>query len=82
LHHNDAPSYASFLPGNFFTQNNMTVAPHLPNFPLFPRLKIKLKGRDFDTTEVIEVESQAVPNTLTEDDFQDSLKKWQKCWER
>jgi hypothetical protein len=32
-------------------------------------LKIKLKGRHFDTSKVIEVESQAVLNTLTEHDF-------------
>jgi hypothetical protein len=45
-------------------------------------LKIKLKGRQFDTTEVIEAESQAVLNTLTEHDFQDAYKKWQKRWEQ
>jgi hypothetical protein len=42
-------------------------------------LKIKLKGRHFDTTEV---ESQVVLNTLTEYDFQDAFKKWQKRWEQ
>jgi hypothetical protein len=36
---------------------------------------IKLKGRRFDTTEVIEAESRVVPNTLTEHDFQDAFKK-------
>jgi hypothetical protein len=33
-------------------------------------LKIKLKGSLFDTVEMIEAESQAVLNTLTEQDFQ------------
>jgi hypothetical protein len=42
----------------------------------------KLKARQFDTTEVIGAELQAVLNTLTEHDFQDSFKKWQKRWER
>jgi hypothetical protein len=37
-------------------------------------LKIKLKGRHFDTTVVIEAESLAVLNTLTENDFQDAFK--------
>jgi transposase len=66
----------------------MTVVPHPPYSPdlapcnfLFPRLKIKLKGRRFDTTEASEAESQTVLNTLTEHDFQDAFKKWQKCWE-
>jgi hypothetical protein len=44
-------------------------------------LKIKLKGRHFDT--ITEAGSQLVLNTLTEQhDFQDALKKWQKLWEQ
>jgi hypothetical protein len=39
------------------------------------------KGRQFDTIEVIEAESQAVLNTLTEHDFQDAFRKWHKRWE-
>jgi predicted helicase len=35
-------------------------------------LKVKLRGR---TIEVIETETQAVLNTLTEHDFQNALKK-------
>jgi hypothetical protein len=47
-----------------------------PPTPLFsvPPVKIKLKGRHFDTTEVLEAESQAVLNSLTEHDFQDAFK--------
>jgi hypothetical protein len=37
-------------------------------------LKIKLNGRRFDTVEVIEAESQAVLNTITEHDFRMDLK--------
>jgi hypothetical protein len=37
-------------------------------------LIIKLKGRHFGTIEVIEAESEAVLTTLTEHDFQNSLK--------
>jgi hypothetical protein len=46
------------------------------------RLKINLKCRHFDTTEVIEEELQAVLNTLTERDFQDAFKKLQNHCER
>jgi hypothetical protein len=64
----------------------MTVILHPPyspdlapcDFSLFPRLKIKLKGCHFDTTEVIEGESQAVLNTLRGHNFQDTFTKWQK----
>jgi hypothetical protein len=41
-------------------------------------LKLKLKGRRFDTIEVIEAETQAVLDTLTEHDFQKAFKKWKK----
>jgi hypothetical protein len=45
-------------------------------------LKIQLKDRHFDTIEVMEAESQAVLNTLTEHGFQDALKKLQMSWQR
>jgi hypothetical protein len=45
-------------------------------------LKIELKIWHFDTSEVIEAESQAVLNILTEHYFQDAFKIWQKCWKR
>jgi hypothetical protein len=47
-----------------------------------PQLKINLKCRHFDRIKVIEAESQAVLNILTEHDFQDAFRKWQKRWER
>jgi hypothetical protein len=61
----------------FLTKNNMTLVPHPPYFTLFHRLKIKLKGRHFDITDVMEAESQEVLNTLAEQDFQDAFKKRQ-----
>jgi hypothetical protein len=45
-------------------------------------LKIKVKGRHFDTVEAMEAEPQAVLNTLTEHDSQDAFKQWQNRWER
>jgi 2'-5' RNA ligase len=48
----------------FFTRNNMTFVPHLT----------LLKGRHFDTIELIEAESQAVLNTLTEHSLQIAFK--------
>jgi hypothetical protein len=44
-------------------------------------LKIKLKGGHFDPIDVMEAESQAVMNTLTEHDFQDAFKNWERCLE-
>jgi hypothetical protein len=73
LHHGNALSDTSFCTWEFFTKNNVTTVPHPRYFSLFPRLKIKLKVRHIDTIEVIEVESQALLNTLTENDFHDAF---------
>jgi hypothetical protein len=70
------------LTREFFTENNMIVISNPLLLSLLPRFKIILGGCHFDTVEVIEAESQAVMNTLTEPDFQDAFKKWQKRWER
>jgi hypothetical protein len=75
LHHDNTPFPTSFFTREFLTKNKITLVPHPPYFSLFPRLKIKLKGRHFDTIEVIEAESQAVLSTLTEHDFQNAFLK-------
>jgi hypothetical protein len=58
-----------FLTRECLTWSNRTVVTPHPTF-LFPRLKIKTKGRHFDTIKVIEAESQAVLISLTEHNFQ------------
>jgi hypothetical protein len=63
-----------FVTRESLTKNSMIVVPHPPYFSLFPRLKVKLKGCNSDITEVIEAESQAMLNTLTEHVFQDAFK--------
>jgi hypothetical protein len=63
---------AYFFTKEFFTKNNVTVVPTHP-IVLFPRLKIKLKGRHFDTPVVTEVEWQAALNILKEHNFHDAF---------
>jgi hypothetical protein len=41
---------------------------------------MKLNGLHFDTSEVIEAETQAVQNTLTEHDFQAAFNKGRSVW--
>jgi hypothetical protein len=61
----------------------MAVIPHPPYSPdlapcdffLFPKIKLKLKGRRFDTVEEFQAESHRVLDTLTEKDFQEALQK-------
>jgi hypothetical protein len=69
-HHSVLP----FSPENFLPKTKWLWSPTHPTI-LFPRFKIKLKGSHFDTIEVMEAESQAVLNTLTEHGFQDAFKK-------
>jgi len=79
LHHENAPAHAALLIRQFLTDNNMTVVPHPPHLPnlapsdffLFPKLKVKLKGRRFQMLDEIQAQSQAVLNTLRENDFQE-----------
>jgi hypothetical protein len=61
------------------TKNKIIFVPHPPHFPLFPQFNIKLKGSHFDTTEVMEAESQAVLNILTELDFQNVFKNGRRA---
>jgi len=42
---------------------------------------MRLKGQRFQTVEEIQAESQAVLNTLRENDFQECFKKWQRRWD-
>jgi hypothetical protein len=73
LHHDNALSRAFFLATESFYYKQHNVVPHPSYFSLLPRLKLKLKGRHFAINEVIETESQAELNTLTEHDFQDAF---------
>jgi hypothetical protein len=68
----------------------MAVIPHplySPDFApcdffLFPKMKLKLQGHRFDTSEEIQAESQRVLDTLTEKDFQKMFQKWRSWWDR
>ena len=78
LHHDHATAHAALLTRRFLTDNSMAVVPHPPDlapsdFFLFPKLKMKLKRRRFQTEE-IQAETQAVLNTLRENDFQECFK--------
>jgi len=73
LHHDNAPSHTSVLTHQFLVKNQIAVIPHLLYSPdlapcdffLFPKMKLKLKGRRFKTIEEIQAESQRVLDTLS-----------------
>ena len=67
----------------FLAKNKIAVIPHPPYSPdlapcdffLFSKMKLKLKGRRFDTIEEIQAETQKVLDTLTEKDLPGSVRK-------
>jgi hypothetical protein len=68
----------------------MVVIPHPPYSPdlapcdffLFPKMKLNLKGRRFDTIEGIQAESRRVLDSLTEKNFQEAFQIWRRRWDR
>jgi len=78
LHNDNAPAHASLVVRQFLVSAKTTVIPQPPYSPdlatcdffLFPKMKLKLKGRRFDSNEEIQTESQDVMETLTRNDFQ------------
>jgi histone-lysine N-methyltransferase SETMAR len=85
LHHN-APTHTPLKTTEFLTNNNMVILPHPPysldlvpcDFALFPKLKMKLKGRHFETVSDILRESQAVLDSIKENDFHGAFEAWKK----
>jgi histone-lysine N-methyltransferase SETMAR len=76
LHHDNVPTHTSLKTTEFVT-NNMVIIPHPPysldlvpcDFALFPKLKMKLKGRRFETVSHIQRECQVVLSSIKAHDF-------------
>jgi transposase len=68
LHYYNAPAHTSILAQQFLAKYKMAVIPYPQYSPdlapcdffLFPKMKLKLKGRRFDTTEEIHAKSPRV----------------------
>jgi hypothetical protein len=73
----------------FVTNNNMVIVLHPPyslhlapcDFALFPNLKMKLKGRCFETVSDIQREWQVVLDSIKENDFPGDFEAWKKRWD-
>jgi transposase len=87
LHHDNAPAHTSLKTTEFLTNNNnMVIVPHPPylpdlapcDFALFPKLKMKLKGRRFQTVSDIQRESQAALDSIQDNDFRGAFEAWKK----
>jgi hypothetical protein len=86
LFYDNTPAHTSLKTTEFVTNNNMVIVPHPPylldlvpcDFALFPKLKMKLKGRCFETASDIQRELQAVLYSIKENDFHSAFKAWRK----
>jgi hypothetical protein len=67
----------------------MVIAPHPPYSPdlapcvfaLFPKLKMNLKGRRFETVADIQMESQAGLDNIMENDFHGAFEACKERWD-
>jgi hypothetical protein len=83
LHHDNAPPHTAIFTHKFLAKNKIGFIPHTPysadlapcDFFLFPKMKLKLKGRRFHNIEEIQTETEKVLDTLTEKDFEEAFQK-------
>jgi hypothetical protein len=52
------------------------------NSCVFPRIKMKLKGRRFNNIVIIKMNTTRKLNILSLEDFQRCLQKWQEHWDK
>jgi hypothetical protein len=82
-HHHNAHVHTYLQATEFVTNNNMTIVSHPPYSPdlapcdlaLFSKLKMKLKGRHFETMSGIQRESKAIIDSMKENYFHGALKR-------
>jgi transposase len=91
LHHDNGPAHTSLVARQSLTSKNFTVIPlpptpiHSPDlapydFFLFLKMKLRLKGRHFDTTE--EIQTQEVIDTFKFENYQGCMNSWETRWDR
>jgi hypothetical protein len=86
LHHDNVHTQTSLKTTEFVTNNNMVIIPHPPyspdlapcDFALVPKFKMKLKRCHFETVSDIQRESQAVLDSIKENNFHGNFKAWKK----
>ena len=62
LHHENAPCHTSLHVWQFLSNKNITVCPHPPyscDFWLFPKVKMTMKGKRFESIQDIETATTA-----------------------
>jgi hypothetical protein len=68
------------------TAISLKIPPYFPDFApceftLVPKLKMKLKEQRFETVSDIQRVSEAVLNSIMENDFHSAFEAWEKRWD-
>jgi transposase len=90
LHHDNAPSHTSLLVQQLMAGKNLAAVRHPPYSPdlapcdfwLFPKLKMTLKGKRFETIEDIKSNTTDRLKLLKKEDFQTCFRQWQERWNK
>lgn len=88
LHHDNAPAHTSALVCDYLKKNNVNVVPQAPYSPdmapcdffLFPKLKLALRGKHFETVEVIKENSQRELKAITKSAYKKCFEDWKRRW--
>ena len=79
----NAPAYSAAIIRQFLTQKQVATLNHppyspdlsLPDYFLFPKVKLQLKGARFDTIEGIQKAVTDQLNKISAEDFSNAMKK-------
>ncbi|UYV69145.1 hypothetical protein LAZ67_6002586 [Cordylochernes scorpioides] len=90
LHVDNARPHTAHVVLQFLAKHSNIQIPHPPYSPdlalndffLYPKLKMKLKGRKFDNVDMIQAESKATLRNLSKSDFISCFDNWKKRWNR
>jgi len=83
LHHDNALCHTSLPVWQFVSNKNITVCPYSPDlapydFWLFPKVKMTMKGKHFESIQDIKAAMRAQLKALAKEDFQNCFRKWQE----
>jgi hypothetical protein len=85
LHHNNKTPHTALSIRQFLAKHSIPILPS-PDFShpdtfLFPKLKITLKGRRFQTVEDIINNATDVLKAIQQTYFEQCFQKWRKRWQ-
>lgn len=88
LHHDNAPIHTAHSTCDYLTKHNVHVIPQAPYSPdmapcdffLFPKLKLPLRGKHFETIEAIKENSKRELKAIPKEAYEKCYKDWKKRW--